>query len=71
MRVAALGEQASVQGYGLAGALVLVAEDAEAVRAAWAGLGEDVAVVILTQTAARALGDAVAATLPLTVVLPS
>ncbi len=70
-RVAVLGELVSVQGYALAGAVVLVAEDADAARAAWDGLAEDVAVVILTQTAARALGTARTAGLhPLAVVMP-
>jgi vacuolar-type H+-ATPase subunit F/Vma7 len=69
--LAVLGEEASVQGYGLAGAVVLVAEDADAVRAAWDGLAEDVAVVILTPAAARALGGELRPELPLTVVMPS
>ena len=37
-RVAVLGELARVQGFSLAGALVLVADDADAVRARWAAL---------------------------------
>ena len=70
MRVAVLGEEVSVQGFGLAGAVVLVAEDADAVRAAWESLADDVAVVILTQAAARVLGGTPTAGLPLTVVMP-
>lgn len=70
-RVAVLGEEVSVQGYGLAGAVVVVAEDADAVRAAWDSLDEDVAVVILTQTAAQVLGEALTAgQQPLAVVMP-
>lgn len=70
-RVAVLGEQVSVQGYALAGAVVLVAEDADAARVAWEGLGDDVAVVILTPTAARAVGpERVTGLHPLAVVMP-
>jgi vacuolar-type H+-ATPase subunit F/Vma7 len=70
MRIAVLGEEVSVQGFGLAGAVVLVAEDDDAVRAAWERLDDDVAVVILTQAAARALGETRAGEVPLTVVMP-
>ena len=70
-RVAVLGEQVAVQGYALAGAVVLEAEDADTARRAWDGISEDVAVVILTPTAARALGpERVAGPHPLTVVMP-
>jgi len=70
-RVAVLGEGPAVQGYALAGALVLTAADDAAVRAQWAALPADVAVVVLTAAAARALGSAsVNGTYPLTVVLP-
>jgi vacuolar-type H+-ATPase subunit F/Vma7 len=71
-RVAVLGEQVRVQGFALAGALVLEAGEAAQVRAAWAALAGDVAVVVLTPRAARALQDQPppAAGLPLTVVLP-
>ena len=67
----ALGEARRVEGYALAGAVPVVAEDPAAVRAAWAALGEDTTLVILTPAAATALGDAVPASgHPLTVVLP-
>ena len=71
-RVAVLGEQVRVQGFALAGALVLEAGDAAAARSAWASLPGDVAVVVLTPRAARALQDQPppAGRLPLTVVLP-
>jgi vacuolar-type H+-ATPase subunit F/Vma7 len=55
-RVAALGEQVRVQGFGLAGALVVAAESPEAVVLLWRDLPADVALVILTPAAARALG---------------
>lgn len=71
-RVAVIGEQTAVSGYALAGVLVLPAEGDDAVRGAWSGLPDDVAVVILTSRAARTLGDArTAKLLPFTVVMPS
>jgi vacuolar-type H+-ATPase subunit F/Vma7 len=70
--VAVVGERVRVQGFALAGALVAAADDAAAVRSAWAALGDDVAVVVLTPRAAQALADVLlaAAGAPLTVVLP-
>jgi vacuolar-type H+-ATPase subunit F/Vma7 len=70
--VAVVGERVRVQGFALAGALVLTADDPVAVRSAWAALGDDVAVVVLTPRAAEALaGEPLAAAgAPLTVVLP-
>ncbi|GAB3979435.1 hypothetical protein GCM10029978_074810 [Actinoallomurus acanthiterrae] len=69
-KIAVIGEEARVIGFGLAGAVVLPAEDPAAVRAAWRSLGEDVAVVVLTPLAARCLTDETASW-PLTVVMPS
>lgn len=70
-RVAALGRQVSVQGFALAGVLVLPVEDDADVRAAWDGLPDDVAVVVLTVAAAEALGTERTSVLhPLAVVLP-
>ncbi|HEY7596976.1 MAG TPA: V-type ATP synthase subunit F [Actinophytocola sp.] len=72
-RIAVIGEPERVYGYSLAGAIVRECPDAEAVRSAWDTLGDDVAVVVLTPTAAKALTDS---TRPsgtrgrLTVVLP-
>lgn len=54
-RVAVLGEEPRIQGFALAGALVVPAATADAVRAAWAGLPEDVVLVVLTAAAAEAL----------------
>jgi vacuolar-type H+-ATPase subunit F/Vma7 len=68
--VAALGERARVVGFGLAGALVRVAESPDAVRAAWSALPGDVAVVVLTPAAAEALGAERARGWPVTVVMP-
>lgn len=55
--VAAIGEEALVRGWGLAGVRVLPAEEPGAVRAAWKDLPADVTLVILTPAAAAALPD--------------
>jgi vacuolar-type H+-ATPase subunit F/Vma7 len=71
-RVAAIGEGMRVAGYALGGAVVLTAETDEEVRAAWDSLPADVAVVILTTRAARAVGPGCRGSVePLAVVLPS
>ena len=71
-RVAVLGEQLRVHGFTLAGAVVLTADDPATARSAWASLGDDVAVVVLTPRAAAALEAELAegGATPLTVVLP-
>jgi vacuolar-type H+-ATPase subunit F/Vma7 len=56
-RAAVIGEDVFVQGFALAGALVLAAEDAAGARAAWRSLPPDVVVVVLTPVAADALRD--------------
>jgi vacuolar-type H+-ATPase subunit F/Vma7 len=56
--VAVIGDEASVRAFGLAGVLVLPAADDDAARAAWAALPDGVALVLLTEAAARALDDA-------------
>jgi vacuolar-type H+-ATPase subunit F/Vma7 len=56
-RVAVIGELVRVQGFGLAGALVLPAEEPADVRAAWRSLPAAVVVVILTPAAADALPE--------------
>lgn len=71
--VAAIGAWTSVSGLALAGVDVLVAEDPEAVRRAWQDLPGTVGLVILTASAAQALGTAVTEpdpSRPLTVVMP-
>ncbi|MBE1588922.1 V-type ATP synthase subunit F [Nonomuraea angiospora] len=55
--VAVIGETVRVAGFRLAGAVVLPADTHDAARAAWASLGDDVAVVILTPEAAEAVGE--------------
>jgi vacuolar-type H+-ATPase subunit F/Vma7 len=78
-RVVAVGERSRVEGFALAGAEVVVAEDPGDVRAAVASLGDDVAVLLLTARAAAALGRDVVAPAhadlapgrPLPVVMPT
>ena len=71
-RVGVIGDPARVRGYALAGAAVHECAEAEAARSAWASLGDDVVVVVLTQAAAEAIGDRQSAGVdsPLKVVLP-
>jgi vacuolar-type H+-ATPase subunit F/Vma7 len=70
-RIIAIGEEARIMGFALAGVNVYPAADARAVRAVWQDLQPDDALVILTSAAAEALGDEVARTRPpLTVVMP-
>jgi vacuolar-type H+-ATPase subunit F/Vma7 len=69
-RIAVIGERVRAQGFGLAGALVIAAEEADAVRNAWRSLPDDVDVVILTAAAAAVLGDATSMGGRLTAVMP-
>ena len=70
--VAALGEQALLQGFRLAGAGLFAAETDDDVRAAWAAMPGNATVVILTPRAAGALGAVLTdPQSPMTVVLPS
>lgn len=59
-QVVVLGEPARVMGYALAGALAIEAEGKEVARA-WASIPSDTTLVVLTPSAARALGQAVLA----------
>jgi vacuolar-type H+-ATPase subunit F/Vma7 len=70
-QVAAIGEEVAVQGFGLAGVLVVPADDPEGVLAAWQSLPAQVVVVILTPAAERAVPQRPAGELPLTVVMPA
>jgi vacuolar-type H+-ATPase subunit F/Vma7 len=71
-RIVAIGEEARIMGFALAGVVVCPAADAEAVRAAWRNLRPGDALVILTQAAAEVIGDDVARTRPpLTAVMPA
>ncbi len=68
--VAVIGEEFAVQGFGLAGVLVLPATGTTQVCTAWQHLPADVDLVILTGPAACALGEqAYVAGAPLTVVM--
>jgi vacuolar-type H+-ATPase subunit F/Vma7 len=55
--VVALGEDHQLDGFALAGAVVIGAQTAAAVREAWDRLGNDVGLVILTTMAAEVLSD--------------
>lgn len=68
--IVVIGDEMTVQGYALAGVRVLPADDADSVRAAYDGLDNDVAVVLLTEAAAAYVPDVLTADWPLTVVLP-
>lgn len=57
--VAVIADPLQGQGFALAGALVLPAPDADAVRAAWDRLPPDVVLVLLSAAAAEALGEQV------------
>lgn len=69
-RIAALGRWSELAGYALAGVEVIDAPDGEAARAAWDGLGDDVAMVLLTPEARRALPEPLLPPERLWVVLP-
>jgi len=70
--VAAVGEQALLEGFRLAGASVYAAETDEEVRRVWTVLPGDASVVILTPRAAGALGAVLTdPDSPMTAVLPS
>lgn len=57
-RIAAIGDEARLVGYGLAGVEVHGAADEPAARAAWESLRDGVACLILTEEARTALGPA-------------
>ncbi|HET6966105.1 MAG TPA: hypothetical protein VFH58_15120 [Acidimicrobiales bacterium] len=68
--IVALGERARLAGLELAGAAVVPAETPEQVRAAWAHLDGEAALVILTPAAAHALADEPDTGRPLRAVIP-
>ncbi len=71
-RIVAIGEPERVHGFSFAGVTVAAAADAEAVRAAWLGLSDEVGLVILTAAAHAALDveELARSDAPLTVVMP-
>jgi len=56
-RIVVLGESILIDTFALAGATIARADDADAVRRAWAALPCDAAVVVLTVAAAAALAS--------------
>ena len=57
-RAAVIGEATRTAGFALAGAVVLVAENSDEARTAWRSLPADIAVLVLTASAAAWLGEA-------------
>ena len=60
-RILVPGEPERVRPFRLAGACVVEGADANAIHRAWADRPDDVAVLVLTSTAAEILGQALAA----------
>lgn len=56
-RIAAIGAPRELDGFTLAGVELIAADDVADVRTAWSRLDSDVAVLILTPAAERALED--------------
>jgi vacuolar-type H+-ATPase subunit F/Vma7 len=70
--VVVLGERPLIQGFALAGGLLLVADTPDQARQQWERLPAGVRIVLLTPTAAEALSAARdAPDAPMTVVMPS
>ena len=59
-RAAVIGQALQIEGFGLAGAVVCAAEDEDQARTAWQSLPPDIAVVVLTDSAARWLAGQLA-----------
>jgi vacuolar-type H+-ATPase subunit F/Vma7 len=55
-RIVALGEAESAEVFAMVGVEVVAVSDADALKRAWAGLRDDVGLVILTRSAAQMLG---------------
>lgn len=69
-RIVAIGEAHRARGFGLVGCEVVVS-DAEGARRAWAALGDDVDLVVLTPAMADALVEELQANdAPLVAVMP-
>ncbi|MBX7431086.1 V-type ATP synthase subunit F [Mycobacterium sp. Y57] len=69
--VVVIGEPGLVDGYALAGAVVVPAEGPDQARRAWRDLPESVSLVILTDSAAQALTADIRDSAVLTVVMPA
>jgi vacuolar-type H+-ATPase subunit F/Vma7 len=59
-RVAAIGEELAVEGYALAGCVLLPAHNPDEVNSAWQALPPDTVLLIVTQSAANCLADRLA-----------
>ncbi|PXA65526.1 hypothetical protein CVS29_09790 [Arthrobacter psychrochitiniphilus] len=71
-RIAAIGEQALLAGFQLAGVTLHACENEAETLHAWSALPVETALVILTPRSARALGPALSdSRSPMTLVLPS
>ncbi len=70
-RIVAIGEEAELTGYALAGVEVVAASGPELVRQAWEQVAEDVGLVLLTRAAHEALRDPIDHRRLLWVVLPA
>ncbi len=57
-RIVALGERQKVVPFAMVGVEIISVSEAAAIRREWAGLGDDVGLVILTRSAAEELGRA-------------
>jgi vacuolar-type H+-ATPase subunit F/Vma7 len=68
-RVVAIGAPVELLGYELVGVDVVEAAEPDYVRAAWASVGPDVGLVVLTQAARAALPETLPRENPLWVVL--
>ncbi len=55
-RIVAIGEEHKVLPFGMVGVEVLALTEPQGAQSAWASLGDDVGLVVLTRLAAEALG---------------
>ena len=70
-RIVGIGANHEIEGFSLAGVHVIAASTDAEVTAAWAGLGRDVGLVVLSPAAARGLQDRLGSRQDLlTVVMP-
>lgn len=69
--ILAIGDPSVLAGYAMAGVRVVPAQTGPEVAAAWDGLDDDVALVLLTADAAAALGDHAGLDGPLRAVVPA
>lgn len=59
-KIAAIGEETRARPFALVGAVVIAANTPDDVVRAWHSIASDVDVIVLTPSAAKALGDLVA-----------